>query len=97
MAASCSVSTIMRRLLVLDTVNPSVILEEKIQNISEMTLQAENLTLLVKAEDPLKVGLVKFTTNILSIFFTCKYPRLILVRSLAFYWCCNGFTGEAFG
>ena len=53
-------STLMHRLVVLNNVKPPVILEEIPQHISKMTPPAENLTLLVKAEDQSKVGIVNF-------------------------------------
>ena len=67
MAVVCSLSTVMNRFLVLDTIKKPLTLEEKPQHVSEMTIPAqktvqagmtipaENLTLFVKAEDPSKV------------------------------------------
>lgn len=82
----------MSRLLVLNTIKPAGTLEEKPQHCSEMTLQAENMTLLVKAEDPSKVGVLKFTSNFLGIFFAsdvcCSfqiYPRLMCLKAFASY------------
>ena len=63
-------STIMARLLVLDTIKNPIILEEKSQHISEMTLQAENLTLLVKAEETSKVGVANCNSEIPGILST---------------------------
>ena len=75
-------STFMARLLVLDTIKNPIILEEKPQHISEMTLQAENLTLLVKAEDPSKVGVANCTSEIPGILSTlsgcCSWQTSLL-------------------